>query len=38
MFYSRHTQHTTCCDIKIDEKGTLKAIKDDKYEIIAGSV
>jgi hypothetical protein len=33
---TRHKQR--CCDIKIDEKGTLKVTKHDKYENIAGSV
>jgi hypothetical protein len=33
---TRHKQRF--CDIKIDEKGTLKAIKHNKYENIVGSV
>jgi hypothetical protein len=33
---TRHKQR--CCDIKIDEKGTLKATEQDKYENIAGLV
>jgi hypothetical protein len=38
-FYSRHTAHThTHCDIEIDERGTSKATKHDKYENIADSI